>query len=535
MPVSSLNREFRALLDEEESREQKRYIDLCMVWQVADTGEILLKAGGRWDAIEKRYAGPAKQCKVIRLQASQVEAARWAAHWLYERQHGRPRDFMSLFLYGDRGGGKTHLGIVLVLTPLIMFPDMGGGTTIGWQVSKSHAERDELDREIASLFPYHGSWYTYREWPKHVYRFVHGPTLTNVSADDPDTLKRGRVDFLFVNEAAKMSKRVPVNGLARLKDRGGFGFFTSNPPDDQRGRWVFDWWEKEQDARSEGKPYPVRYLKILSEGNLTLDAGTADQVAQAIRDLDPAKAKADLDGLMLRPGQPAYWQWSKTRNLRKPPDLGDITREYLKRKTGRAYDYLAGADFQGTPHQAAAIYKIYGTFDDPILWAVEDIIVDQATEDDLIDAIEASGYQPEDILFIGDASGQWQDGKHTKNGRDSFTVFKNRRFHILPPTKPQTQGRFAKNPPVAHRVKLINKRLAESKVMVSPDAAKLQEAFKECELRLSRYGHVVPTGLYAHLTDAAGYPIWWVFGKTKLPRIDGSIGMTVDVPRPQVW
>lgn len=533
MPADDLHREYRALRADRTERQAKRYIDLCIDWEMPD-GTHFFRAGGRWDQIEKRWSGEPEQSRVFRLQESQVEAARWAAYWLQERREGRDRDFLSVFLYGDRGGGKTTLGVVVLVSALIMFPDFGGGTTIGWQVSKSHAERDELDREIAALFPYQGVWYNYREWPKHVYRFVHGPTLTNVSADDPDTLKRGRVDFLFVNEAAKMGKRVPVNGIARLKDKGGFGFFTSNPPDDQRGRWVFDWWEKEREARENGQPYPVRYLRVMSSGNATKDDATADQVERAIRDIDPAKAKADIEGLMLRPGQPAYWQWSKTKNLRAKPQLGDITRQFLRSRVGREYDYLAGADFQGTPHQAAVFYKVFGTLDAPILWAVDEIVVDQATEEDLLSEVDDANYTPGSVLWIGDASGQWQDGKHSKQ-RDSFSVFKGRRWHILPPTKPKTTERVARNPPVEQRVKLTNKLLSDARLMVDPDTCpKLAEAFKECELRMGRYGRVIPLGFYAHLTDAAAYPIWWACSKSHRPPT-GSIGESVDIPRPKVW
>lgn len=542
MPVSSLNREFRALLAEEESQEDKRYIDLCVVWRRALTGDVLLKVGGRWDRIARRYVGPAEHCRVIDLKESQVEPARWAAYWITEKLAGRPRDFFSLFLLGDRGGGKTTFSVILIATLLIAFPAFDGTASIAWQISSSHAERDELDREIAIHFP--STWFKYTEWPKHVYRFVHGPTLTNVSADDPDALKRGRVDFALFNEPQKMGKKAPAFGIARLKDKGGFTVFAANPPDDQKGRWVYDLWEKHEEAKAASQPFPIRFLRLKSQDNDSLDTTTADQVAEIIRILDPRLAQADLDGHMLRPGQPAYWQYARSKNLKPKPDLGDITRQFLQQRIGRPYDYLAGLDFQGTPHQACVLYKVFGSLDEPILWAVDEIIVDQASEEDLIAEIAEAGYTPEKVLFVGDASGQWQDGKHSKQ-RDSFQVFKAHRWHIIPPTKPKSKDRVARNPPVEQRVKLTNKLLAQPafpgdpqspmRLMVDPDTCpKLAEAFKECELRMGRYGRVVPLGFYAHLTDAAAYPVWWACSKTHRPPT-GSIGETVEIPRPRVW
>lgn len=532
MPVSTLNREFRALLADEEDEDDQRYIDLCVVWRRALTGEVLLKVGGRWDRIEQRYDGPAEHCRTIELKESQVEAARWASYWIEEKLAGRPRDFFALFLLGDRGGGKTTFAAILLGTLLVAFPRLDATPAIGWQVSSSHAERDELDREIATHFP--SAWFKYTEWPKHVYRWVHGPTLTNVSADDPDALKRGRVDFALFNEPQKMGKKAPAFGIARLKDKGGFTIFAANPPDDQKGRWVYDLWEKSEEAKDAGKPFPIRFLKLKSQDNDSLDVTTADQVAEIIRILDPRLAAADLDGHMLRPGQAAYWQWSKTKNLRQKPQLGDITRQFLRSRIGREYDYLAGADFQATPHQAAVFYKIFGTLDEPILWAVDELIVDQATEEDLIAEVDEANYTPERVLWIGDASGQWQDGKHSKQ-RDSFAVFKARRWHIIPPTKAKSKDRFPRNPPVEQRVKLTNKLLSDARLMVDPDTCpKLAEAFKECELRMGRYGRVIPLGFYAHLTDAAAYPIWWACSKTHRPT-GGSLGESVDISRPSAW
>lgn len=532
MPVNSLTREFRALLAEEEAQDDQRYIDLCVVWRRAATGEVLLKVGGRWDLIAQRYVGPAEHCRCIDLKESQVEAARWAAYWITEKQAGRPRDFFSLFLLGDRGGGKTTFAAILIGTLLVAFPRLDATPAIAWQVSSSHAERDELDREMATHFP--TTWFRYTEWPKHVYRWVHGPTLTNVSADDPDALKRGRVDFALFNEPQKMGKKAPAFGIARLKDKGGFTVFAANPPDDQKGRWVYDLWEKSEEAKAEGKPFPIRFLKLKSQDNDSLDTGVADQVAEIIRILDPRLASADLDGHMLRPGQPAYWQWARSKNLRPMPQLGDITRTFLQQRIGRAYDYLAGLDFQGTPHQACVLYKVFGTLDEPILWAVDEIVADQASEEDLIAEIAEAGYTPEKVLFVGDASGQWQDGKHSKQ-RDSFRVFKDHRWHIIPPTKPKTKDRVARNPPVEQRVKLVNKLLSDARLMVDPDTCpKLAEAFKECELRMGRYGRVVPLGFYAHLTDAASYPLWWACSKSHRPPT-GSIGESVEIPRRPAW
>jgi hypothetical protein len=333
MLLSSNHQRFRARLDEKKQQDRERYIDLCVVWRREKTGEVLYKAGGKWDNELKCYSRePATKCHVIDLGESQIESARWAAYWMAEKKAGRDRDFFSIFMIGDRSGGKTHFGIVFLVTLLIEFPRLNDKSLIAWQVSSSHTVRDELDREIENIFPFRNSWYKYQEYPKHMYKFVHGPTLTNISADDAESLKRGTVDAVFFNEAQKMRKTVIAYAIGRLKDNAGIAVAAANPPTNIKAKWILDLWEEEKEWHELGKNYPIRFISVDSKYNNTIDTHVAAQVAQVIRKLDPRLAQADIDGEMLSINQPAYWAFNKLVNLRPPPDLGDITREFTKKR-----------------------------------------------------------------------------------------------------------------------------------------------------------------------------------------------------------
>jgi len=562
MQDPTLRRRFRKLVAEEEARSAEQFVDLCICWELPD-GQELYRAGGRWDQVNRCWAGPAQLARRVRLQPSQVDAAKWLCWWLQERKAGRPRDFFSVFLYGNRGGGKSYLGALFTVTALIDLPVLDGTPAIAWQVSRTDKDREELDRYCKEFLP--PAWYRYTEYPRRQYVLLTGATLTNISVDGggeagAEALRRGRVDFLFCNEAGLMGKRVPFVGMARLRDRGGLGLFTANPS--SRARWIYDLHEKARKVVKAGATYPIRFVKILSDGNDSQHRDVGEQVDQVLRDLDPAAARFDVDGEMARCDQPAYWQWNSELNSRPCPAAPDITEAFTKARTGRAYKYLGAADFQGTPHMAASVYKVFGTLVEPILWAVDDFVVDQGTEDDLLDQVEDAGYQPEDILWVGDASGQWQDGRHSRNGRDSFAVFRSRRFHIVPPTKPREEKHRPKNPPVEQRVKLVNQllrgagcrrcgkdaplgssccgfvlRAARPQFFVDPQLApRLETALKECEMRQGRYS-LVPTGFYAHLSDTAGYMAWWVFPKPKAPqlRAGGNYFAGENPGKPRIW
>ena len=532
MPVTDLRRRFRAHLEELEQANADRFVDLAVAWERKKTGEQLGYFGGRWDSVEKRFTtDKPERCIVVQFNESQVELAQNAAWWIQERAMDRPRPFINLFALGDRGGGKTYATVAILGTLQIEFPQLGSDSSIAWAVSRSHADRAEIDRTFQSIFP--AGWYVYREWPHHAYKWITGAQLFNASADSVEGLRaKGRVDFLLINEAGIVGKQVPFNSVPRIKDRGGLALYTANPPQQTKGEWILDLHEKAEAAKELGRDYHTKFVRVLSAGNTNLDKAVADQVASFLYDLDPKAAKADVEGLLLPIGDRAYFRFRKNLHLHPEPLGGDITRAFTLSRLGREYDYIGGADFQAKPHNAAVICKVYGSLYDPILWVVDDFLVGPGTEDDLLNEIDDAGYTPDNLVWVGDASGQWQDGKHNTNGRDSFKVFQSRRWHIVPPAAKKTdKGNWSKNPPIEKRVSLVNRFLGDPAVNApvrlvldpgteeTPKCRRIAEALRECPWVKARFGGK-PNGPYAHVTDALGYVVWWVCPSPDRPRIN---------------
>lgn len=518
MSVDAKRRRLRALLAERQDVEAARHVDLCVVWELPN-GETLLIAGGQWDREERRYTGKEAEFGVVyKLQPSQVEAATQLAWWMADRKAGRPRDWVTLQLMGNRGAGKTALAAVAMVTLLVEFPTMGGKPSVGWMVSKAHTEQEELDREIADNFP--SRWYTY-DTEDYQYRFLHGPKLTNISAAHEGKTKRGRTDYLLLNEAQKVTKRSYLNALARVSDKGGCSILTGNwTLEGRSGAWLYELEEKRKEAESAGKTWPIRLVNMDAAGNLTRDKATAAQVDVIIRALDPQLAATDLDGLQMPPTDRAYWAWDRVRNLRRPPDAApdnivrNITREITSRRTFRrqGYDFVVGCDFQRYGGMWAIIHKIFGLPESPILWAVDEISVD-GTEEDLIAELISNGYTPENSLIVGDGSGRWQDGAHSP-GRNSFKVFKDARFNPVGPVPQKDEEHRPKNPKFDDRARLHNFLLKQGLYCVDPLGAPiLGEAMAKCEVRPGMYGQGRPRPPWSHPTDAAGYAALWLYGE----------------------
>ena len=198
---------------------------------------MLLVAGGRWDRIERRYLDEVPpRAKIIDLEESQVEFTRWFAQFLADLREGRPRDTSLALAAGDRRAGKTLNLLLATIALLLDVPAIDGSATIGWAVSASYQERDEIDKAIAEFIP--PSWYIARKAPQYSYTFLCGSTLKNVSADDPETLRRGRADAVFLNEGQKLPLAALVNAIFGTADKGGVALVASNPPRRQIGEWV---------------------------------------------------------------------------------------------------------------------------------------------------------------------------------------------------------------------------------------------------------------------------------------------------------
>jgi signal transduction histidine kinase len=218
--VPSLLEEIRLLREQLDGPE--RFIDVALALRREKTQETLLWAGGRWDRLERRFLDHIEPdtVVVIDLEESQTGFTTWFAEFLADFRDGYPRDISAALVAGDQRAGKTFDAYYCQIAALIDVPFIPRTRlpALGWTVSKTFRERDELDELMAARIP--RDWYHPQKAPEHRYEFVsfstpgqHGPMLLNLSADDPDSLKRGKVDWLLYNEVQKMQARAVVNGL----------------------------------------------------------------------------------------------------------------------------------------------------------------------------------------------------------------------------------------------------------------------------------------------------------------------------------
>lgn len=514
--------------------ESARYVDLAISVRIADverdargrprwtpgSDEELLKIGGRWDRRRKRWApGVASKLLVLRFHRGQEPAARWFCDWLRRFVRGdwtNYRRAWTLLLIGGRRSGKTHIACAA----LVLFATLTPKALI-WAISPTLETGDELDEALKSLLP--RTWYVRKQAKtgrSTTYRLANGSRILLKSAVKPQRLKAGRVDLVLLNELQELSQLAYVKVRAPIADRGGLVIGTANPPDTPSGRWVEDLYLAAKSASVD-----VEVFELDPQRNPWI---SYEALASIAKEVDEKTFQRDVLGLFPPIGDIVFHAWSDRESVRDPPPTWlDITAIVTKRELGRATPFVVGIDLQQTPHMAAAIYRFYrdpdDPIEDPIPWVIDEVVVEEADEDDLIDSLEDAGYRghidPDDessetrlCSVVMDASAWWQDGEHVKN-RTSDKAFRRRGWTLL--YRPQKDRR--NNPDIVERVKCTNARLknqqARRRMFVHTRCERIIRAMRSWE---NRNGAPYRRSDYAHLCDAVSYVIYRFFGRPKV-------------------
>jgi hypothetical protein len=462
MPRSSL----RSLIERrrrEDGETSDRYVDLD-VTLTADSGEILIRVGGRWDRRAKTYlpgAGP--RTRALAVHGGQLESARFLAEWFRDHFTGvrKPIDdrIFSAMLGGGQRSGKTWLGVAAAVVYAVAV-----ARSIVWIVSPAERDHEEVQDYLRSMMP--RSWYKPLGAPWYRYQLPNGSKIVLRSGHEPDKLKKGDADFVVLNEAQQQRERAFAICRGRIAASGGMVLVVANPPTEEIGQWVGDFAVEAQDDLRQ-----ARFFHLDPLDNPHIDH--APLLAMA-KEFDQRTFDVEVRGLFLGEKNAALYNWSRADNERVAPTSGDITVDLLRAFEGREYDRVVGVDVQRFPFMAAAEFRF---FENPLApsapecfeWAfmhcTSSLILRAADEADLAVAWLEAGFDPDRTLIVCDASGEWQfaerdplkvkELRDAVQGRGSFDVF--RKFGFRHVVKPDRDSQ--KNPDVVERFRSATSRI----------------------------------------------------------------------------
>ena len=502
---------------EQAGSDDGRYHDLRIRWlrQRLDgshdpEGARLLSVGGRWDRLEKRWAGPGETARDLGLHTGQLEAATWLADWFRAKASGQPllergAPVYSLLLDGGRRGGKTDLGAKAGITYPLLRPGVWS-----WLISETEKKTNEFAEVIRGILP--SSWYDWLGPPHCTFTLRNGSVIWLRSAHDPDGLKAGRCDFAVINEAQLISERAFAIVRAATADTGGLTVLCANPPEDPIGFWIERFREEVIAGRRPAKEFFL-------DARLNPHIDHASLLAMK-SEVDDRTFRREICGEFLPRADVVFHGWSdgKDGNVAPLPNIGEVTQEFLRRHLHRDLDTVLGVDFQRVPYPCAVEARAYRNPEnpdgDPLIWFKDEILVEDGDENGLSEALIAKGYDPRRTALICDASGSWQ-GIDRKRKTPSFDILKSLGWvHVFRPDQ-----NSEKNPPILERVKnanaLFKTAAGKRRVFSAPENLTLNQALKLWE---TRSGVPYRRSPYAHFGDAASYVLYRLFPRAPTPK-----------------
>lgn len=553
----------------------------CIICGKGGHGQrTLLSAGGKWDRLARAFAPgpppvlreqdlaalPAEQydalcpAHVIIVADSQIEYVVAFADWLFCFLLDLPRPAALDVLAGKRRGGKTYIMVACIIAALIACPvtrRMGKERAmVAWLVVAGYPEQREIHEDVGDVLRAPedsaldtAAWRKRRPLPHNCYEFANGATLYIKSAHNAEALKQGRVDVIGLNELQKMEGDAVVHAAGNSIDLGGLVIGTANPPRKVRGAWLLDIksaWEK---GKKEGMPAGpavidpvdglpvVRWFNVDPTGNPYTNQAARRKFKILAELASPKLAAADASGDWNQINDVVCPKWSHELVLDAVPAgwencTGEVIRqmglrEYLRRP--ELYSNFGGLDFNKSPHMAAVKWECFRDPGRPgvvLFVAIAELTSnpesDQGhTEKEFIGELYAGGWRPDETLFIGDPSGQWQSSEHRKRGGvrqgfASFDLFRSpteielrgevmsiEAWDIFAPTtwKLKDSKHYA-HPRKVESIDDMNELMRTSRLYVLSSCPHLIEAFTKCSARTSG-----PNSEYWHIFDASRYPV----------------------------
>lgn len=506
-------------------------------------GELLYRVGGCLDKTTQRYVERPCEAQRVTLKPDQEKIGRAIAQYVAQRQRQDDARKALIMAIGERGGGKTFLGSLLIVTIALML--------IGsWSMAVSifSGQNEELKVGIRKICG--PGWFTEVVDPKAPrLQFINGSCCRWFTSRQPKQLRQAQIDWelVVVNEGQDQPEEIITNAVAVVRNKGGLTFVATNPPMEDDGDWVAILHQGLQADASDGESYEVG-----ASQNDSVNQPSREKSVRLMALINPERAAADGLGRVKLSGDIGYQGFTRAPRLVAPDgswlsghiaeralDWVDVTRqitaEHAKSQIG--FDYIAGCDFQTDPGCCAAVAKLYLTQNGkgPLLLYVVEFVATQGVESDLTLALTSRGYFPGSVdyeerlasscLLVGDATGSRQAATHNKRDPYSFKQVQADGWKTLPPFYYGKQ-RTPWNPLIPDSRKQMKLLLSSGALAFSPACGEPIEGFPSLldsmqRAKVNAVGKFIKKKHYTHGPDGVRYMAWRFLQRPTAPQPTG--------------
>lgn len=539
-------------------------------------GELLLACGGRWNKRTKELVGNADACAtrtIINIHPGQLEATKWLKGWLGVHAGRRdappldaeldmdgdeidtdPTKVYSALLAGGRRGGKTWWGAAACALYAVQFPG-----AIIWAVSPSRGrddtKADEIRRYMVRLLQ--PEWIA-RQTVATGWELINGSEIKLKSAHvgaDPDAIKEGEANLIWMNESQKMVKRVYVVARGAISDKSGLVLCCANPPVEAKDQqWVSDF-AADTDAGRRASVH-IHFNPMLNDrvDRRALIAFKAE--------VDDRTYDIEIMGMFMPSIDAVAYNWLRKENERAAPrpqrlpgggqspcpvtGLIDVTAEFLEQEEeGEGIEQLIGLDVQRIPYIGGPVYRFFAppgirpTRDSVLAWIVGEEVLDGGDEVEWCHTLHEHGHNPARTLIVCDGTGEYQHSRRRDTdspppewkGRGSFDLIRGQGFtKIVPPSR----RLHRKNPEIQDRIRAftsqICNKLGVRRLFADRDLApKCCHAIREWKVVNGKPSRSMDV---CHLGDGISYPLIRLF--PRILRSDKPAHMAPGSPDPVV-
>lgn len=498
----------------------ERWVDALLIVE-SHTGEEVFRVGGCWDTRLRRYV--ARDCKPhkIRLEESQLEAARALGQWIADSKAKKRRRIRSLWAGGNRGSGKTFLmaGIALIAIGLA-FPRC-------WMmgVNITAKQRRECLEHMQAVAP--PGWITkdigdFRDLKTEL---LTGSTVQWLSAQNPRAIRSAGlpIRYILVNEGQDQPETVFTNAISAIRNTGGLVGVATNPPQSDRGDWVASVWLAIEAGELNGQKFLLDNKK-----NSSVDQDALSDIGDYLRVVNPDAYAADAEGIFKLSGPTAYGAFlalplDKGGHLGEPPEIGytDVTEELTARAMGGdvGYPFVCGTDWQKTPGVIGQVAKLYrNDITRRIILQIVQSIAVRGVESDFSQALVGAGFVPKvgmhgvPLLIVGDATGAKQNASHNWQLPTSYLAIQADGWVVIPPDRHWKTGK-PWNPLVRDSRAQMHELLERHQIQFGKECREPVEGFPSLVESMRRAkvgpkGGLIEKGDFQHGPDGVRYLAW---------------------------